>query len=476
MTSAAPVVAPLAAHPLLIFLLQVSLLLLMALALGRLAVRLGMPAVVGELCTGVLLGPSILDHVVPALSGWLLPKDPTQFHLLDVIGQLGVLLLVGITGTEVDFALIRHRGATAARISVAGFLIPLALGVGTGYLLPASLLAESSERTVFALFLGVAMCVSAIPVIARTLMDMNLLHRNIGQLILSAGMVDDVFGWLMLSVVSAMATTGLRAGQVVLSLLYLAGVLVLAALIGRPLVRAALRLSARSVDPGPTVATAVILVLLGAAATHALGLEAVFGAFITGILIGSCAAVGSPAEPMADNPGAVGKSASRPRRIDLARLTPLRTVVLSVFAPVFFATAGLRMDLTALAKPTVLAVAVVVLLVAILGKFAGAYIGARASRLSQWEALALGAGMNARGVIEVVVAMVGLRLGVLSTAVYTIIVLVAVVTSLMAPPLLRLAMRRVDLTAEEELRLHARGRPAGVTREVTISPADESKA
>ena len=452
MALAAPV-APIGAHPLLLFLLQVSVLLLLALLLGRVAVRLGMPAVVGELCTGALLGPSLLDHVAPGVAGWLLPQDPGQFHLLDAVGQLGVLLLVGITGIEVNFALVRRRGLTAARVSVAGFIVPLGLGVATGFLLPVSLVPGGGDRTVFALFLGVAMSVSAIPVIAKTLMDMNLLHRTVGQLILAAGMVDDVFGWLMLSVVAAMATTGVSAGQVGLSLLYVAGVVAFAATIGRFMVRAAVRASVRSTQDGVPVATAVIIVLAGAAATHALGLEAVFGAFVGGILVGAC------------------------RRVDLTRLAPLRTVVLGVLAPLFFATAGLRMDLTALRDPTTLLAAVVVLFIAIIGKFAGAYIGARASRLSAWEALALGSGMNARGVIEVVVAMVGLRLGVLSTATYTIVVLVAIVTSVMAPPVLRTAMRRIDQTAEEQLNEGARLGPVGPLRAaVTSAPAPVPRA
>jgi K+:H+ antiporter len=446
---AAPV-APIGAHPLLLLLLQVSVLLLLAVVLGRVAVRLGMPAVVGELCTGALLGPSVLDHVAPGVAAWLLPKDPGQFHLLDAVGQLGVLLLVGITGIELNFALVRRRGLTAARISVAGFVVPLGLGVATGYLLPVSLVPGGANRTVFALFLGVAMSVSAIPVIAKTLMDMNLMHRNIGQLILSAGMVDDVFGWLMLSVVSAMATTGLRAGQVGLSVLYVAGIVAFAAVIGRPVVRLAVRASMRSTQDGLPVATAVIIVLVGAAATHALGLEAVFGAFVAGILIGACGGV------------------------DLTRLAPLRTVVLGVFAPLFFATAGLRMDLTALRDPPTLLAAAVVLLIAIIGKFTGAYIGAWASRLSPWEALALGAGMNARGVIEVVVAMVGLRLGVLSTATYTIVVLVAIVTSVMAPPVLRVAMRRIDHTAEELPNEGGRLGRAGPPRAVTVASAQST--
>jgi Kef-type K+ transport system membrane component KefB len=430
----AALVPPIPAHSLLVFLLQVSLLLLLAILLGRLAARVGLPAIVGELSAGVLFGPSLLGWLAPGLSNWLLPALPEQAHLLDAVGQIGVLLLVGLTGVEMDMGMIRRRGATAARVSTAGLIIPLGLGIGLAYPL-AALLDIDGDTAVFALFLGVAMCVSAIPVIAKTLMDMNLMHRDVAQLTLASGMVDDAVGWFLLSIVSAMALGGLTGGKVALALAYLALVVLFAALIGRPLVRTTLRLSRGSAQQ--TAAVAAMMILLAAAGTQALGLEAVFGAFLCGILIGSSG------------------------EFVPARTASLRTVVLAVLAPVFFATAGLRIDLRALAQPTVLGAAAIVLSTAIVGKFAGAYLGARLSRLTKWEALALGAGMNARGVIEVIVAMVGLRLGILNTAAYTIIVLVAVVTSIMAPPLLRVAMTRVDVTPEEEARrrLGSAGRP-----------------
>ncbi|MGH2599312.1 MAG: cation:proton antiporter [Dehalococcoidia bacterium] len=419
------------AGSLLVFLLQIGVLLLLALLLGRLAVRLKMPAIVGELCAGVILGPSLLQQVAPALSGWLFPHEAAQFHMLDAIGQIGVLLLVGITGAHLDLTLVRKRGAAAAKISAFGLVIPLGLGVATGLLLPRAMVGDGTDPVVFALFLGVAMCVSAIPVIAKTLLDMNLLHRNIGQLTLTAGMVDDAFGWFMLSVVSAMATSGVRAGNVLLSLGSLLGIVGFAALVGRPLVATTFRFVNRSADAAPTIMTVTTLIMLAAAATHALGLEAILGAFVCGVLISE---YGKP---------------------DPARLAPLRTVVVAVFAPLFFASAGLRMDLTALASVEVLGAALLILAIAIIGKFLGAYLGARTSRLNRWEGLALGAGMNARGVIQVFVAMIGLRLGVLNTATYTIIILIAVVTSLMAAPILRVAMARVEQTSEEELRLRA---------------------
>ncbi|MEU9189658.1 cation:proton antiporter [Streptomyces sp. NPDC048484] len=437
--SAAPV-ASLTQHQLLILLLQVGVLLLLAILLGRLAARIGLPAIVGELLAGVLLGPSLFGWLVPDLSGWLLPALPEQAHLLDAVGQIAVLLLVGLTGIEMDLGLVRRRRATALRISLAGLVIPLALGIGLGYPLTRLLGTGSVDTHVFALFLGVAMCVSAIPVIAKTLMDMNLMHRNVGQLTLAAGMVDDAFGWLLLSVVSAMAVGGLSAGLIATALGSLLLVLLIAVLVGRPVVRHALRMSKGSGER--SVAVAAAMILLAAAGTNALGLEAVFGAFVCGILIGSSG------------------------EFEPAGTASLRTVVLGFLAPVFFATAGLRIDLRALAEPPVLAAALIVLATAILGKFAGAYLGARLSRMSRWEALALGAGMNARGVIEVIVAMVGLRLGILTTETYTIIVLVAVVTSIMAPPLLRVAMKRVEQQPEEEQRL--------LVRQTETPPAGEA--
>jgi Kef-type K+ transport system membrane component KefB len=428
MPDTAPV-PPLPADTLLHLLLALAVLLALARALGALAERVGLPAIVGELLTGVLLGPSLLGWLAPGVAGWLLPPEPGQMHLLDGIGQIGLLLLVALTGTHLDLRSVRRQGRTAVTVSLGGLLVPLASGIAIGFALAGALAADGPTATaVFPLFLGVAMCVTAIPVIAKTLTDMGLLHRNIGQLTLAAGMVDDAVGWLLLSVVSAAATTGVATGQIAVSVAVMLGFVLLAAVIGRPVVRRLMERTTRSASPGPTVAAAVVVVLAGAATTHALHMEAIFGAFVAGILL----ATAGPAVQ--------------------ERLAPLRTVTLSVLAPVFLATAGLRMDLTALARPDVLLAALAVLGVAIAGKFVGAYAGARLSGLSTWEGLALGAGMNARGVVEVIIALTGLRLGVLDTAGYTVIVLVAVVTSLMAPPLLRFAMSRVAQDEEERLR------------------------
>ena len=426
----APLAQP-AGHDLLVFLVQVGLLLSVALVLGRLAARVGFPAVVGELLAGVLVGPSLLGHLTPELWHWLFPAPAAQANMLNAVAQVGMLLLVGVSGMHVDLRLVRRRGATAVRVSLGGLVVPLALGLALGCVLPAALLSPTTSRTTFVVFLGVAMSVSAIPVIAKTLLDMKLLHRNVGQLTLAAGAVDDAVGWCLLSVVSAMAIGSVHGWQIALTVAEIIVFVLAIALIGRPVARFLFRLAGRSTDTGPTLATAIILIVAGAAATKALGLEPAFGAFVVGVLLNS-----------------TGVRAS----LDPARLAPLRTFVLWVGAPIFLATAGLRMDLTVLGNGTVLVCALIVIAAAVLGKFGGAYLGATRSGLSGRERFALGAGMNARGVVEVVVAMVGLQLGVLTTATYSIIVLVAIVTSLMSPPLLRRAMAGVDHTAEERIR------------------------
>ncbi|OZM71908.1 cation/H(+) antiporter [Amycolatopsis antarctica] len=419
-------VPPLGTHSLLVFLLQVGALLLAGVVLGRLAKRLGMPALVGELLAGVLLGPTILGNLAPQLGAWLFPQDPAQTHLLDAFSQVGVLLLVGITGAHLDSSVFRKHGGRAMWISVCGLVVPLGCGFATGYVVPDSLVPDGVGRGVFALFLGVAMCVTAIPVIAKILLELDLMHRKVGQLTVAAAFFDDTVGWLLLSVVAALATGGAAGATLPQTLGYLVVFLAAAFLIGRPVVRRALRASSRHAEAGPTVAVAVVTILAYSAATAAIGLEALFGAFVAGATVLGFA--------------------------DPAKLAPLRTIVLAVLAPVFLAGIGLRMDITLLAEPTVLLTAIAVLLVAILGKFGGVYLGARAGRLSHTEGIALGVAMNARGMIEVVIALAGLRIGVLNTATFTIIVLVAIVTSLLAPPLLRLATRDLIPDAEEQQR------------------------
>ncbi|MFI9311013.1 cation:proton antiporter [Streptomyces triculaminicus] len=425
---AAEPVTPLPAGLLLLLLLQIGVLLGLSLVLGRLAQRLGLPRVVGELASGVLLGPSVLALVAPQFATWLFPHEPAQMHVLDAAGQLGVLLLVGFTGMHLDVKLARRHGGTAAAVSTAALLLPLALGLGLGFALPDQLQPINGDTVGFACFLGVALCVSSIPVIGRVLADMNLIDRNVGQIILCVAAVDDAVGWLLLSLVTAAATTAVTAADIALILWHLAALLLGVITVGRWTVPRVMRWAGRSSSRGAPITAAVVLIFLAGAAAQALGFEALLGAFLCGILIGTCAA-------------------DQGRRLE-----PLHTTALGFLSPLFFALAGLRIDLTELAHPTTGLWALAALGIAIVGKYLDAFVGSITGHLSRWEALAVGAGINARGVIQVVIAVVGVRLGLLTTAMYSIIVLIALITPVMAPPVLKAAMKRLPPTEEETLR------------------------
>ncbi|KJF24622.1 cation:proton antiporter [Rhodococcus sp. ACPA4] len=423
--AAADPVPQISEHALLILLTQIAVLIGVATALGKVANRFGLPSIVGELSAGIVLGPSILGSTATAVENWLFPAVAAQQNLLDAVGQIGILLLVGLSAAQLDTAFVRKRVGVVASVSAGAFVIPLGAGIAAGFLLPDSLIGEGTSKLTFAVLIGTALSASAVPVIAKTLLEMGLLHRNVGQLTLASGTVVDAAAWVMLSVVSAMATVGVRAGKIVWTVASLVLLVAAALLLLRPLVKVVLDRAEKLSDQRTTIATVVIVVLGCAAATQALHLEAILGAFVAGVVVGQNRA---------------------------ALLAPLRTVVMTVFAPLFLATAGLRVDLSVLTDPAVLLAGIGVLVVATASKFAGAYAGARVVRLPRLEAVALGAGLNARGAVEIVIAMVGLRLGVFGAEAYAVIVFVAVVTSVMAPPILRWSMARVDHTTEEEQR------------------------
>ncbi|MGI9034187.1 MAG: cation:proton antiporter [Acidimicrobiales bacterium] len=432
----AAIIKPLGEHELYLLLLQFVLLLVVARALGEMATRLGLPSVVGELLAGFILGPSLLGNLAPGVFDAVFPQRPEQVHLLEVVSWLGVIMLLILTGLETDVGLIARKGKGAAAISLGGIAIPFALGAGLGFVLPADFVADPNKRLVFALFIGTAMSISAIPVIAKVLMEMKIIRRDIGQITLAAGMIDDTIGWILLSVVAGLASSGtispITAGR---SVLYVLAVLGVAYTVGRRLVSLLIRTLDNQIGGDMVKITALVaLALAFGTITQALKLEAVLGAFIAGILVGQV------------------------KRFDARLRHTFEQVALGVFAPVFFAASGLRVDLGQLAKPKVLGIGLVVLAIAILGKFAGAYAGARASRLGHWEALSLGAGMNARGAMEIIVATIGLSRGILTPEMYSIILMVAIVTSVMAPPILRWTLAHVELGEEEKERLESEDR------------------
>ncbi|MFN2556107.1 MAG: cation:proton antiporter [Nitriliruptorales bacterium] len=430
------VIPPLSGHELLLVVFQFALLLLVARTLGEIVRRFGLPSVVGELLAGFVLGHTLFGNFFPRAFEAVFPQTTQQFHLIEVIMWVGVIMLLVLTGLETDTELIVRKGKGAAAISIGGIVFPFLTGAALGLVLPQEFLARPDQRFVFALFIGTAMSISAIPVIAKILMEMNVIRRDLGQITLAAGMIDDTAGWILLSVVAGLASSGTvsfgSAGMAILSVLV---IFVLAFTVGRKFVQWAMRMLDVHLGGDMVLITGLMVIaLLFGSLTHLLHLEAVLGAFIAGILVGEV------------------------KRFDHRLQHIFEQLTLGVFAPVFFAMSGIRVNLAELARPTTALVAAVVLGVAILGKFVGVYAGAKVSRMGHWEALSLGAAMNARGAIEIIVATIGLSLGVLTLPMYSIILMISIVTSIMAPPLLRWTLRRAEFSEEEEERLEAEER------------------
>jgi Kef-type K+ transport system membrane component KefB len=218
--------------------IQIALLLAAARFLGGLASRMGQPAVVGEILAGVILGPSLLASLIPWVGEWVLPQTPAQGYMLEVVALIGVMLLLVITGLETDLALIRRRIGVALGVAVGGLVVPFVTGLLLGFSLPDSLLVDPSERTVFALFVATALSISAIPVLAKILMDLDLMRREFGQTVLAAGMIDDITGWTMLGLVTALASAEAITAGTVLQTVLMVVIFVLATVtVGRFLVR-----------------------------------------------------------------------------------------------------------------------------------------------------------------------------------------------------------------------------------------------
>ncbi len=418
-------------HAVFLLLLQIAVLLAMARFLGEIMRKLGQPAVIGELVAGVVLGPSVLGALAPQVQAFIFPPVQSQADLLAVVSWLGVLFLILSTGFETDIGLIKRRGKYALIVSSFGISIPLISGVLYGFWLPDDYLADPDRRLVFALFMAVSMSICAVPVIAKVLMDLKLIRRDIGQLILASAMTDDTVGWIMLSVVAGLATAGeidpLSIAQAVGGALLFLGLMLT---IGVPIFSKIISGVDKRIGGANAQMSLIIALAFGAAAlTHQMGIEAVLGAFAVGILVGQA-----------------------PRfRKEVAHTLEMTTA--SFLAPIFFASAGVKVNLTLVAQPEVAIIGLQVLGLACACKISGVYLGAWMAGLSHWERLAMGFGMNARGAMEIVVATVGLGLGILTVEMYSIIVMVAIVTSLMAPPMLRWCLGRVKIGEHEAKRL-----------------------
>jgi Kef-type K+ transport system membrane component KefB/nucleotide-binding universal stress UspA family protein len=419
-------------HDVLLLVFQIAILLLVARLLGELCVRIGQPSVIGEILAGIVLGPSLLSGAVPLIGEFIIPQTEVQGYLLEVISLIGAMFLLLITGLETDIKLIKRHAKTAIGVSFGGITITFLSGFLLGQYLPDFLIAEGTPRLIFSLFVATAMAISAIPVIAKVLMDMNLMRRDVGQTILAAGMSHDTIGWIMLSVVAGIAAgDNVTAGSVVQIVVSVMAFLVLSFTLGRWMVLKVLNfVQDEMISHDRLLTLVVVLTFLWGAITQALNLEAILGAFVMGILFGTAPRL----------PDAVHKQ--------------LESMALGIFAPIFFAVAGLKVNILNLADPTLIVITLIVIAIATFGKIAGTYLGARLiGKKDHWSALSFGAGLNARGAMEIIIATIGLRLGILSQDMFSIIVVMAIATSIMAPFALRWVLKRVKLDDEERIRL-----------------------
>jgi Kef-type K+ transport system membrane component KefB len=399
-----------------VMLLGLGLLIGLARLLGELSRRYRQPAILGELLAGVVLGPTVFGALAPDWQGWLFPSEGPNALVLEAIGTLAIVLFLLVAGMEVDLSIIWRQGRTALKVGTLGTLVPFVLGLIGALVVPTALGRQAdADPTIFALFLATAMAISALPVIAKTLMDLNLYRTDLGMVVVSAAIFNDLIGWTVFAIILGMMdATGRGSGiamTIGLTLLY-AGVMLTA---GRWAVHKTLPvLQAYTHWPGGVLGFSVVLALFGAAFTESIGIHAIFGAFLVGVAIGDSPHLQERTRVMLDE------------------------FVSFIFAPVFFAGIGLKVNfVTHFDAGLVL----LVLLLACAGKLLGAVLGAWWGGMSPRDRWAVGFAMNARGAMEIILGLLALEAGVIRQRLFVALVIMAIVTSLMGGPLIRLVLR-----------------------------------
>ena len=403
------------------FLLQVVVLLAFAHVGGELMRRFRQPALIGNIFGGMLLGPSVLGHWFPALQQAIFRPEQSQADMLAAITWVGLLLFLMEAGFEVRLDLLRRNAASCVIVSAGGLIVPMIGGYLLGQYLPAAMLTHPDDRLVLSLFLAVAMSISALPPLAMILRDKDMLRENVGQISLGAAMMDDVVAWILVGITTSLHVSGtFSAVSVVKSagaaVLFLAGCF----LIGRPLLRRFIDWH-NSVAPGPAPQLSLLIIcgLAGSLITSWLGLESILGIFVVGILFGSASGLQKNA------------------------VHSLSLVVSSFLAPLYFGLAGLRLNIWSVYEANMGMLLFTVIAVACIGKLLGVYLGAWACGLPRWERLAMGFGMNARGGTEIIIATLGLSIGLLTREMFSIIVVMAIVTVILSGPTMAWALSKV---------------------------------
>jgi Kef-type K+ transport system membrane component KefB len=375
---------------------------------GNVFRRLGQPPVIGEIIAGIMLGPSLLGRVWPEGSAFLLPAEIAP--ALALIAQIGVILYMFLVGLELNTALLQKRTHATIAVSHASIIVPFILGSALALWLYPRFSSSDVPFTVFALFMGVAMSVTAFPVLARILTDENMHTTRLGTVALACAAVDDVTAWCLLAMVVGVVHA--EPGRVLVTVALTAGYIAAMIFVVRPILLRIVRAREHRTHTQGTFAMVCVALLVSALTTEAIGIHALFGAFFLGAVLPHDSSLAQ----------------------DVQR--KLQDVVVVLLLPVFFAITGMRTEIGLVSGLAAWLACGVIILVASIGKFGGAAAAARLAGFPWREALGLGVLMNTRGLMQLIVLSVGLDLGVLSPALFAMFILMAIATTLMTAPVL----------------------------------------
>jgi Kef-type K+ transport system membrane component KefB/mannitol/fructose-specific phosphotransferase system IIA component (Ntr-type) len=395
---------------------------------GELMQKLDQPSVLGEIMAGILLGPTLLGHFKPELYAFIFPSTGNLPIALETVTTLGVVFFLLIAGLEIDLRSIFRQGKSALAVSFFGVIIPFAFGFGAAGLFPRFLgAAPGADRLIFALFVGTALSISALPVIAKILMDLNLLRSEMGTVVMSSAMFDDLVGWILFSMILGMMNGGgTSMDGVKRTIILVLAFVVLALTVVRWLIDKLLpHIQAHTSWPGGVLGFIFTLTLAAAAFAEYAGIHAVFGAFIIGIAVGESTHL-------------------RKRTSEL-----IHGIVTNVFAPFFFASIGLRTNFVTNFN---LPITATVIAVACIGKLLGAGMGARLGGMDRRTSWGVGLAMNARGAMEMILGLLALQLGLIRETMFVALVIMALFTSLVSAPAIKFLIgRRRTITLKDSI-------------------------
>jgi Kef-type K+ transport system membrane component KefB len=380
--------------------LQISIMLCAALILGYGARRLRQPPVLGEILAGITLGPTVLGFFLPGVQSWLIPSSGLSRQIVLTFAYLGLISFVFISGLEVDLDQVMRRRRAIILTSAFGIIIPFFMGSLSVILFP-DIWRPSGNLALFAVIAGATLSISALPVIARILMDLNLAGREVGSTILASATIDDAIGWVIFAFVLSTTGSGISRN---LSMGLTTGFFALAVLAIYLRFRCQIQGRCNRILVGSTVEIASAIMLSTAVISEAMGAHGIFGAFLAGMVL----------------------CEKRKRKYFLQKTRPL---IMGLLAPVYFASIGLKANFV---EGFDLTLVLLVLLVACLGKISGASLGARLSGMSSRDALAVGFGMNARGAVEIVLASLALENHLVDQRIFVALVTMALVTTMLS--------------------------------------------